>query len=638
MSEHGPAIEEVLEGQDDGLHVGAQLYVSVAGAPVLDVARGDARAGEPMRTDTIMPWFCGGKPLLAIALGQLAEQGRVRFDDPVAVHLPDVADPAVGAVTIADLLCHRVGFQEDGFIRAVGVHDWDTIVEIALGCPMEFGWDVRRRGRYSLWLAWVLLGEIVRRASGASIDAYVREHVFAPAGMGDCWLVMTEAEFRANEARMAQPHATFNGVIEPLDLVSFAVAGTCSPGFGARGPIRELGRLYEELLRSHSGEPSRLLQQGTLFELTRVHREGLIDELLNADTSFGLGFVADPRRFGEPCSQSAFGHPGMQSVIALADPAHDLVIAFAANGMPDVYRDVARQRAVVGAVYQQLGLWNTDRAGSQSRRRRRADARRARKAAERPLPAVTAAPFLSEPWTENLAAVADGWPRVAGATANVQFVFTDDQDGEELAVQLRAGRIHDARPGRLQKADVTITMRREIARRILCDEMDASDAISGGALAFDGSMMKLMRITPIRAVASVQGDAAASRRGNDLHRRRQGRIVATLDVTADEVIVRLQGVEVFGALRRRARVPRANVVEARVAEEPYKLGRGLRLPGLSTPSRRVGVFRGHDGRSFVAARRGQRGVELVLNGRPWDRLVVSVDDPEQVVARLGGAQ
>lgn len=109
----------------------------------------------------------------------------------------------------------------------------------------------------------------------------------------------------------------------------------------------------------------------------------------------------------------------------------------------------------------------------------------------------------------------------------------------------------------------------------------------------------------------------------------------TVEVSPDEVTVRLHGIEVLGALRRKVRVPRSAVGDVRVVDEPYKLGLGIRAPGLSIPGRRrVGTFRARDGNAFVAAERGHRGVEIKLDGQPWARLVLSVDDPETLATKL----
>src|SRR2546425_9165540 len=75
-------------GMEQGLHVGAQAYVSHDGQTVADFAIGVARPGVPMGRDTLMPWLSAGKPLAAVAVAQLWERGLLDLDDPVARHIP----------------------------------------------------------------------------------------------------------------------------------------------------------------------------------------------------------------------------------------------------------------------------------------------------------------------------------------------------------------------------------------------------------------------------------------------------------------------------------------------------------------------------------------------------------------------
>src|SRR5947207_5991151 len=99
-------------GLTDRLHVGAQLYVSLDGQVVADIAVGDARAGVPMRTDTLMLWLSAGKPLAAVAIAQLREQGLLDFDDPVARHIPEFAQNEKARITIRHLLTHTAGLRD----------------------------------------------------------------------------------------------------------------------------------------------------------------------------------------------------------------------------------------------------------------------------------------------------------------------------------------------------------------------------------------------------------------------------------------------------------------------------------------------------------------------------------------------
>ncbi len=137
-----------------------------------------------------------------------------------------------------------------------------------------------------------------------------------------------------------------------------------SPGSSARGPIRELGRFYEELLSALKGE-SDLFTAQTVEAMTSPHRVGELDRTFQHVVDFGLGFLVDSNRygadtvpygFGKHCSPRTFGHGGAQSSMGFADPEHDLVVAWAANAQIGEPRHNARNRAINTAIYEDLGL------------------------------------------------------------------------------------------------------------------------------------------------------------------------------------------------------------------------------------------------------------------------------------------
>src|SRR2546421_12401723 len=106
--EYPPALPRttaaIERGIDQGLHIGAQLYVSRHGQVVADVAFGEAHRGVPMRTDTLMLWLSAGKPITAVAVAQMKERGRLDWDDHVARHIPEFAAGGEEAHTIRHIL------------------------------------------------------------------------------------------------------------------------------------------------------------------------------------------------------------------------------------------------------------------------------------------------------------------------------------------------------------------------------------------------------------------------------------------------------------------------------------------------------------------------------------------------------
>ncbi|MGH8527151.1 MAG: serine hydrolase domain-containing protein, partial [Gammaproteobacteria bacterium] len=66
------------------MHLGAQLYASVEGKAVGELALGESRAGVRMTAETLNLWLSAGKPVTAIAIAQQVERGQLLIDDPIA--------------------------------------------------------------------------------------------------------------------------------------------------------------------------------------------------------------------------------------------------------------------------------------------------------------------------------------------------------------------------------------------------------------------------------------------------------------------------------------------------------------------------------------------------------------------------
>src|SRR3954452_5221340 len=105
---------DTLERQRaEGLHDGAQVYVSRFGEPLLDVAIGESRPGRALERDDVMLWYSSGKPVTTTAVLQLWERGRLGLDDRVADYVPGWA-AGKEQVTLRHVLTHTGGFTMAG--------------------------------------------------------------------------------------------------------------------------------------------------------------------------------------------------------------------------------------------------------------------------------------------------------------------------------------------------------------------------------------------------------------------------------------------------------------------------------------------------------------------------------------------
>jgi CubicO group peptidase (beta-lactamase class C family) len=319
------AVEDLLQkGVEEGCFPGAQFHASVGGDVVVDIAVGEARLGTPMRADTVVAWQCNTKPVTAVAACQLWEQGRVDIDAPVVKYVPEFGANGKEGVTLRHLLTHTAGFAFDPPGSTMRPVPWDEVERLVCDASLMQGWTPGVAFRYSGWLGYATLGVVVSRVDGRPFSQYVREEVFDPLGMQDCWLGVDATELDEVSSRMASLYDTSGP--QPVALVGGGLYQSrhleaCYPALGGVGPVRQLARLWESLRRAVGGGKRSVVRAGTAKQMVQ---QGI--------GHYGLGVMVSPGYFGDWCPM-AFGHDGMRTTQAFADPDHDVVVVAAVNGL-----------------------------------------------------------------------------------------------------------------------------------------------------------------------------------------------------------------------------------------------------------------------------------------------------------------
>lgn len=163
------------------------------------------------------------KQFTAAAILQLKEAGRINVDDPLSKYLPSV--PHASDVTVRHLLNQVSGYPDYlEFTNAIGTSKDDGSLEKiahAIDRPLHFKpgerWEYSNTNYY-------LLGAVIAKVSGQPFEAYVRQHLFAPAGM-------THSAFVADEAALGDMAMGYwqgedmKGVLEPAPAIQESWAG-----------------------------------------------------------------------------------------------------------------------------------------------------------------------------------------------------------------------------------------------------------------------------------------------------------------------------------------------------------------------------------------------------------------------------
>jgi CubicO group peptidase (beta-lactamase class C family) len=163
------------------------VAVARDGVPFFTAAYGlaDRAAGEPNRVGTRFNLGSMNKMLTAVAVAQLAQQGRLAVTDTLARVLPEYPNRA-GAeqITVHQLLTHTSGLGDFFGPRYLEAKDrlrtprdyFPLFADAPLAFAPGTGWGYSNAG-------YVVLGAVVERVSGQEYFDYVRAHVYEPAGM-----------------------------------------------------------------------------------------------------------------------------------------------------------------------------------------------------------------------------------------------------------------------------------------------------------------------------------------------------------------------------------------------------------------------------------------------------------------------
>ncbi|HEV2121701.1 MAG TPA: serine hydrolase domain-containing protein, partial [Chloroflexota bacterium] len=190
VAEVGQQVQEYLTRLEGADTFSGTVLVARDGVPIFSGAYGmaDKDAQLPNRLDTKFNLGSMNKMFTAVAIAQLAELGKLSFHDPIGKYLPEYPNKEVAEkVTVHHLLTHTSGLG-DYFGPTFFAGGKDTVDTVAdyfpffVDRPLRFepgaGWAYSNAG-------FVVLGAIVEQVSGQSYFDYVREHIYAPAGMTD---------------------------------------------------------------------------------------------------------------------------------------------------------------------------------------------------------------------------------------------------------------------------------------------------------------------------------------------------------------------------------------------------------------------------------------------------------------------
>ncbi|MBK1870389.1 serine hydrolase domain-containing protein [Aestuariivirga sp. YIM B02566] len=203
----------------NGRIVGIVYLVARDGKVVFASEKGfaDREAGKPVRRDTIFRLASVTKPFVAISALAMMDKGLIRLDDPVTRYLPyftpKLADGPAPAITLRHLITHTSGLSYDygpdpDFSDGLSDGDFgfeENFTRLAKR-PLKFA----PGSKWEYSVAIDVLGAVLAKVAGASLDDVVKHHVTGPLGIKDTSFHI------ADRARLATAYADATPVAQRM--------------------------------------------------------------------------------------------------------------------------------------------------------------------------------------------------------------------------------------------------------------------------------------------------------------------------------------------------------------------------------------------------------------------------------------
>ncbi|HUR32868.1 MAG TPA: serine hydrolase domain-containing protein [Vicinamibacterales bacterium] len=338
---------------DAGKTAGAVAMMSRHGRLAYSVTVGsqDLATHAPMNERSLFRIYSMTKPVTAVAVMMLWEQGRFGLDDPVSKYLAEFAEvvvrnadgttrPPARPVTVRDLLLHTSGLEHrtsavyrDAQVRSRTMTLPQFVRNIVRVPLME---DPGTRFRYSE--STTVLGRLVEVWSGMPFDAFLDARIFGPLRMPDTGFYATPAQQR----RLTTVYGPGdNGALREVAIESLPFTEKPALIEGAVGLLStapDFLRFAQMLLRHGELDGVRLLEAQTVDTMVR---NGLSDPVLaargNGAMGWGLGnvnIVLKPEALRYPASRGEYGWDGTAGTIFWNDPAADTVLVLLTQNSP----------------------------------------------------------------------------------------------------------------------------------------------------------------------------------------------------------------------------------------------------------------------------------------------------------------
>ena len=350
-----------------GDDVGASFAATLAGETVVDLWAGHADEAKtrPWEKDTIVNVYSTTKTMTALTALLLADRGELDFAQKVAHYWPEFAANGKADVTVAQLMSHSSGLS--GFkerMAAADLYDWDKATSV-LAAQAPF-WEPGTAAGYHAVTQGYLVGEVVRRITGASLGTVFRTEIAEPLGADFHIGLSADHDHRVADLIPPPPGGSIsdlsdrpltinmatNPPINPRDTWTRDWRAAEIPAANGHGNARSIAEIQALLANGGVAKGKRILSEAGARRALEPQIKGE-DMVLGGPAHYGLGFGLPGGAVPLPNANSCYwgGYGGSLIII---DMDARTSIAFAMNKMASTTVGDTRAYGLAMAMWQAM--------------------------------------------------------------------------------------------------------------------------------------------------------------------------------------------------------------------------------------------------------------------------------------------
>jgi len=306
-----------------GLITGCVVVVGNRGGILYSAARGrqtSAAESPPLTERTIFDIASLTKVFATTpALMKLLEEGRITLLDPLTRWFPEFEGTGREDITILNLLTHTSGLDDISFGGE------EPLKAAIRKVASQKEWKLPgNRFRYAD-INFILLGELVRRASGVTLDRFCQEQIYGPLGMGSSMFLPPQELLQNIAPTLGSGHALMAGTVQDENARHLGgVAGHA----GLFSSATDLARFVRMMLNDGLLDGRQIFSERVVTQMTAPYFYS------NGHVVRGLGWdihspFSAPR--GSFFSDMSFGHTGYSGSSVWIDPERDLFVILLAT-------------------------------------------------------------------------------------------------------------------------------------------------------------------------------------------------------------------------------------------------------------------------------------------------------------------